>query len=125
MPPTRTPLSSIFRNRPKGCKISPYMRGQVISQAFKGAKPTKIARDLKLDCSTVNYTLHQDKLRNDEYSLLQKPCCKLYTNAEERLCVYHVRFNLKDIYKQVIEACNLCYKRETVKKILKRHNIAN
>jgi len=52
MPPTRTPLSSIFRNRPKGCEISLYMRGQVISQAFKGAKPTEIARDLKLDCKS-------------------------------------------------------------------------
>ena len=125
MPPTRTPLSFISRNCPKGCKISPYMRGQVISQAFKGAKPTKIARDLKLDCSTVNYTLHQDKLRNDEYSLPRKPCHKLYTNAEECLCVYHVRLNPKDTYKQVIEACNLRCKRETVKKILKRHSIAN
>jgi len=125
MPPTRTPLGSISRNRPKGCEISPYMRGQVISQAFKGAKPTEIARDLKLDRSTVNYTLHQDELRNDGHSLPRKPRRKSYTNAEERLCVRHVRLNPKDIYKQVIEACNLRCKRETVKKILKRHSIAN
>jgi len=31
MLPTRTPLGSISKNRPKGCEISPYMRGQVIS----------------------------------------------------------------------------------------------
>jgi len=125
MPPTCTPLGFISKNRPKGCEISPYMRGQVIGQAFKGAKPTEIARDLKLDRSTINYTLYQDELRNDGHSLLQKPRCKLYTNAEERLCVRHIRFNLKDTYKQVIEACNLRCKRETVKKILKRHSIAN
>ena len=101
------------------------MRGQVISQAFKGAKPTKIAKDLKLDRSTVNYTLYQDKLRNNEHSLPRKPRRKSYTNAEERLCVYHIRLNLKYTYKQVIEAYNLRCKRETVKKILKRHSIAN
>jgi len=58
MPPTRTPLGFISGNCPKGCEISPYMRSQVISQAFKGAKPTEIARDLKLSRSTVNYTLY-------------------------------------------------------------------
>ena len=30
MPPTCTPLGFISKNRPKGCEISPYMRGQVI-----------------------------------------------------------------------------------------------
>jgi hypothetical protein len=57
MPPLRTPLRSISRNRPKGLKISPYMRSQVIRKAFKGAKIAKIIKALKLTRSTVNYTL--------------------------------------------------------------------
>ena len=57
MPPIRTPLRSIFGNCPKGSEITPYMRGQVVRQAFKGAKTFEITRDLKLDRFTVNYTL--------------------------------------------------------------------
>jgi hypothetical protein len=33
--------------------------------------------------------------------------------------------NPKDTYQQVIQACNLSYRRETVKKIYKRHGIIN
>jgi hypothetical protein len=57
MPPLRTPLRTISGNRPSGGHLNPYMRGQVAGQAFKGAKLAKIARDLKLDCGTVYYTL--------------------------------------------------------------------
>ena len=57
MPPLRTPLRSISRNRPSGGYLNPYIRGQVAGQAFKGAKPAEIVRDLKLDRGTVYYTL--------------------------------------------------------------------
>ena len=69
MPPLRTPLRSISGNRPKGSEISPYMRGQVAGKASKGAKTATITKALKLTRSTVNYTLQQDEIRNDGYSL--------------------------------------------------------
>jgi hypothetical protein len=98
MPPQRTPLGSISGSRPKGSEISLYMHGQVKGQASKGATPAEIAIDLKLTRSTVNYTLQQDLLRNNGRSLPRKPRNKLYTYAEERLCVRHVRLNPKDTY---------------------------
>jgi hypothetical protein len=99
MPPQRTVLGSISGNRQKGQEISPYMRGQVQGQAFKGAKPAEIAADLNLTRSTVNYTLQQDELRNNGESLPRKPRGKSYTDAEERLLIRHVRLNLKDTYQ--------------------------
>jgi len=125
MPPLRTPLRNISGNRPSHSRLTPYMRGQVVGQAFKGAKSTEIAEDLKIAESTVRYTLQQDELRDDGHSLPRTPRNKSYTDAEERLCVRHVRLNPKDTYQQVINACGLSYKRTTVKKILKKHGIAN
>jgi len=98
MPPQRTVLGSISGNRRKGQEISPYMRGQVTGQAFKGAKNAQIAKDLNLSDSTVRYTLQQDELRADGESLPQKPRGKSYTDAEERLLIRHVRLNPKDTY---------------------------
>jgi hypothetical protein len=125
MPPQRTPLGSISGNRRKGQEISPYMRGQVKGQASKGAKVAEIAINLKLTRSTILYTLKQDELRNNGESLPRKPRGKSYTNAEERLLIRHVRLNPKDTYNKVIAAYGLSCKRETVKKICKRHGITN
>jgi hypothetical protein len=102
MPPQRTVLSSISRNRQKGQEISPYIRGQVQGQAFKGAKPAEIVTDLNLTRNIINYTLQQDELRNNGESLSRKLRGKSYTDAEERLLIRHVRLNLKDTYQQVI-----------------------
>jgi hypothetical protein len=57
MLPLRTPLRSISGNCPKVSEISPFMRGQVIGKASEGAKLATITKALKLDRSTVNYTL--------------------------------------------------------------------
>jgi len=125
MPPLRTPLGSISGNHRKGKELTPYMRGQIAGQAFKGAKPAAIAIDLNVPRKTVKYTLQQDELRDDGHSLPQTPRGKSYTNAQERLCVRHVRLHPKDTYQEVIDACGLTCKRSTVKKILKRHSVIN
>ena len=125
MPPQRTPLGSISGNRPKGSEISPYIRGQIKGQANRSASHSSIAKDLKVLKSTVQYTLRQDELRNNGQSLLQKLRGKSYTDSEERLLLRYICLNLKDIYKQVIIACNLSCKLITVKKILKKHSISN
>ena len=125
MPPQRTPLGSISGNRQKGQEISPYMRGQVAGKSSKGRSTRGIAKDLNLHHSTVQYTLHQDELRDDGHSLPRKLRGKSYTNADERVLLRHVRLNPKDTYNQVIVACGLSCKPTTVKKILKRHGICN
>lgn len=99
MPPQRTPLRSISGNRPLHARLTPYERGQVKGEAFRGAKTTKIAQHLKMNESTVRYTLQQDELRTDGVSLLRTPRKKSYTDAEERMCVRHVRLNPKDTYQ--------------------------
>jgi hypothetical protein len=125
MPPLRTPLGSISGNRLKGCEISPYMRGQVAGKASECRGLRGIATDLKLDYSTVRYTLKQDELRHEGESLPRAHRKKSYTDADERNLLRHVRLNPKDTYKQVIIACGLDCKTTTVKKILKQHGIAN
>jgi hypothetical protein len=125
MLPIRTPLRSISGNRPKGSEITPYMRGQITRQAFKDTKLSEIARDLKLDRSTVNYILQQDQLRDDGHSLPRTPSGKSYTDTEEQFFFRHVRLNPKNTYKQVIAACRLSCKPAIVKKILKRYSICN
>jgi hypothetical protein len=57
MPPLYTPLRSISGNRPKSLEISPFIRGQVIGKASKGAKLATITKALKLDRLTINYIL--------------------------------------------------------------------
>jgi transcriptional antiterminator len=98
MPPQRTVLGSISRNRQKGQDINPYIHGQVTGQAFKGAKNAQIAKDLNLSNNTIRYTLQQDELRANGESLPRKPRGKSYTDAEERLLIRHVRLNPKDTY---------------------------
>ena len=74
------------------------MRGKVMGKAFEGAKPAAIAKALKLDKLTVNYTILQDELRDDGHSLSRKPRKKSYTDAEERRLLRYVRLNPKDTY---------------------------
>ena len=125
MPPQRTPLGSISGNRQKGQEISPYIRGQVARKSSKGRSTRGIAKDLNLHYSTIQYTLYQDKLRDDGHSLPRKLKGKSYTDTDERVLLRHVRLNPKDTYNQVIAACGLSCKPTTVKKILKRHSICN
>jgi hypothetical protein len=87
MPPLRTPLGSISGNRSHGCELHPYSRGKIVRKASEGANPYKIAKDLDLTRSTVQYTLRQDEFRTNGESLSRKPRGKSYTNAEERLTV--------------------------------------
>ncbi|CZT53422.1 uncharacterized protein RSE6_14972 [Rhynchosporium secalis] len=125
MLPQRTPLSYISRNRFKGCEISPYMQGQVAIPSRYSLMPTFISRLINLPRSIVKYTLAQDELRDEGVSLLRKAKGKSYIIAEERKIIRHVRLNPKDIYKEVIKACQLEYKITTLKKILVKYRITN
>jgi hypothetical protein len=101
------------------------MRGKIAGKASEGAKSAAIAIKLKIPRKTIEYTLQQDELRDEGHSLLRKPRGKSYTDAQERRIIRYVRINLKATYQEVIDACELGYKRSTVKKILKRHGIIN
>ena len=98
MPPLHTPLRNISGNRLAHNRLTPYMRGQVVGQAFKGIKNAQIAKDLNLSDSTVRYTLQQDELRANNESLSRKPWGKSYTDIKERLYIYYIHLHLKDIY---------------------------
>jgi hypothetical protein len=125
MPPQRTPLGSISGNSRRGKELTPYMRGKIAGKASEGAKPAAIAIKLKIPRKTIEYTLQQDELRNDGHSLPRKARKKSYTDAQERRIIRHIRIHPKDTYQNVIDACELGYKRSIVKKILKRHGIIN
>jgi hypothetical protein len=125
MPPLRTPLQDISSNRLSREHLSPYIRGRVIGMSAEGASSSKIARHLDLAESTIKYTIKIDPLRIEGFSIPKAPRQKSYTDADERVLLRHVRLNPKDTYQQTIDACRLSCKRETVKKILKRHGITN
>ena len=125
MLPQRTPLGVISRNKIDGKYLSLYQRGLVVGEARAGAKQADIARDLFLLPTTVRYTIYQQYLCNNSTSLPRKPRKKSYTDSNERVLLRYVRLNLKDIYKQVIEAYSLDCKERTIKRILARYSIAN
>ncbi|KAG4427249.1 hypothetical protein IFR05_017268 [Cadophora sp. M221] len=126
MPPQRTPLAATSGNRGKGYELSLYLRGQILGQARRYTNPYEIARDLKLNFSTIKYTIKQEPLCDDGKSLPRKPRGKSYTvAAEERKLLRHVRLHPKDTYQEVITACSLSCKETAVKKILKEHRITN
>jgi hypothetical protein len=101
------------------------MRGQIVGRAAASQKALAIAKDLNLVLSTVKYTIRQDELRNDSYTLPKKPRQKTYTLYQERLLVCYIRLYLKDTYAKVIIAYNLDCKTFTIKTILKKYSIAN
>jgi transposase len=125
MPPQRTPLASITAQRAFNYQLSPYQRGRVIGMTEEGAKSSKIAATLNISRGAIRSTLSLDHLRDEGNP---QPRCGpplRYTPADERNLLRHVRLHPKDTYTQVIEACNLRIKKDTVKKILKRHGIEN
>ncbi|KFY70741.1 hypothetical protein V499_08970 [Pseudogymnoascus sp. VKM F-103] len=125
MPPTRRPLASITGNRLPGAQLSPYQRGQIIGRQSEGATPTKIARDLNLDRSTVRYTIATDPFRTEGKSLPRTPRGKSYTEAEQRLILRHVRLHPKDTYQEVKDACKVKCSCSTIKRILHEAGIGN
>jgi hypothetical protein len=119
------PLGIISSNRQFNGHLSPYMRGQIAGRAATGQKAPMIVKDLNLVLGIVKYTIWQDKLRNDGYILPKKPRRKTYTPYQERLLIRHVQLHPKDIYTEVIIACNLDCKTSIIKTILKKYGIAN
>ena len=90
-----------------------------------GAKKAVISRYYNHPYSTVTDTLEKEALRDDGYSLPRSGRPKCYSDAEERLVLRHVRKFPKHIYAEVIKACGVTFKKDTVKKILKAHGIKN
>ena len=125
MPPLRSPLQQRDGNSRKAKELTPYQRGKIQGMADKGAGCTTISREYNLPLTTVYNTLRMDTLRDEGKSQPRSGAGKSYTEAEERRILRHVRSNPKDTYAQVITACSLGCKKNTVKKILKEHGIQN
>ena len=125
MPPQRTPLGPISGNRLLGEHLSPYWRGRIAGRAEEGANPALIARELKLEYSTVFRTIQKDLLRHEGKSLPKTHRKKSYTEHDERVLLRHVQLYPKDIFREIMTACRLGCKKTTVRKILKEHGITN
>jgi hypothetical protein len=125
MPPQRTPLAPITSNRLDNHEFNPYQRARAVTFNELGIKPADICTRLNIARSTLQYTLSQDPLRDNGVSLPRSGRPKSYTDADERIILRHVRNNPKDAYKQVLDGCGLTFSKSTLKKILKKHGIAN
>jgi hypothetical protein len=90
-----------------------------------GVKKAVIQRFYHHPYSTVSDTINKEALRDDGHSLPRTGRPKAYSPAEERLVLRHVRKFPKDTYAEVIKACTVTFKKDTVKKILKEHGIKN
>ena len=86
----RQPLGTISSNRQFNGHLSPYMRGRIAGRAAAGQKAPTITKDINLVLDIVEYTIRQDKLRNDGHTLSKKPRQKTYTPHQKRLLVRYV-----------------------------------
>jgi hypothetical protein len=125
MPPQRTPLRPIDGNTPRKGHLTEFERGRIIGMHDGGAKKAVIQRFYSHSYSTVRDTIEKEASRHDGHSLPHIGRPKSYSPAEERLVLRHVRKFPKDTYKEVIKACAVTFKKDTVKKILKEHEIKN
>ena len=125
MPPIRAPLAERSGNIVPRRELSEFERGRIVGIHDGGAKKAEIQRFYSHPYSTVLDTIANNELRNDGHSKSRSGAPKSYSPAEERRVLRHVRRFPKDTYAQVIEACSLSCKKNTVKKILKEHGIKN
>ncbi|KAG9244278.1 hypothetical protein BJ878DRAFT_567709 [Calycina marina] len=125
MPPQRKPLGSGSDGRFLGQHLSPYFRGRIAGKAEEGATPAKLANELQREYSTVFRTIQKDSERHEGRSLPRTSRKKSYSERDERVLLGHARPSPKDSYEQAIKACDLGRKRDTVRKILAEHGIAN
>ncbi|PQE07783.1 hypothetical protein CJF31_00007589 [Rutstroemia sp. NJR-2017a BVV2] len=109
MPPIRTPLGERSRNTRDGKHLSPYQRGQVIGQYYKGAKPAAIATALKVHDSAVRYTLQHMELRSNSKDLPRAARKLSYSDRDKRVIIRYVRL----------------FPKHTYKRLLKKHSITN
>ena len=125
MPPLRTQLRSITPNRPYNHQLTLFQRGIAIGLSIKGAKSTEIEDFLEISRRAVRSTLTLAHLRDDGEAQVRSGRPVKFTPADERNLLRHVRLHPKDTYTEVIVACGLKIKRDTVKRILKKYGIVN
>jgi hypothetical protein len=119
MPPIRTPLAERNGNGHRGGELSEFERGRITGMYDGGTKKAAIQRFYNHPYSTVADTISKSELRNDGVSMPRSGVAKSYSPAKERRILRHVRRFPKETYKQVIVACEVTCKKNTIKKILK------
>ena len=125
MPPQRTPLGSISRNRIRGHKLSPYTRAFIMGMKIAGKTPTQIALTVKTPARSIWTTIAQDAIRIDGKSRYRAGRPKCYTDRDERRLLRYVRLFPKHTYTQVGRELNLTFGKSTIKRILKEYSITN
>ena len=125
MPPIRTPLVERDGNTLERRELTEFERGRIIRIHDKDAKKAVIQRFYNYLYSTISDTISNNELRDNGASLPRSGAAKSYSPAEERMILRHVRKFPKETYKQVIYACKVSCKKNTIKKILKEHSIKN
>ena len=90
-----------------------------------GTKKAEIQRFYSHLYSIVSDTITSNELHDNGHSKPRSGTPKSYSSAEERRILRYMRRFPKDTYTQVIEACSLSCKKNTVKKILKEYGIKN
>jgi hypothetical protein len=125
MPPQRSVLGTISGNRAFNHQLSPYQRGRIVGLTAKGEKSRAIEDLLDVSRGAVRSTLDFDHVPHEDNSQVRSSQPKEYLEATVRRIIRHVRLYPKDLYTELITACNLSIKRTTIKTILSQHGIIN
>ncbi|TEY26914.1 hypothetical protein BOTCAL_1163g00010 [Botryotinia calthae] len=106
-------------------RLTPYIRGKIVSKAEEGLSSYRISKGLGLARGTIRYTLLQDLVRNDGICLPRASRSRSYTERDERMLLRYIRLSPKATYKQVIQEVGLDCSVTTIKRILTKYGIAN
>jgi hypothetical protein len=90
-----------------------------------GAKYNEIEIDLDISTGALRSTLTKEQLRPESIAQPRSGRPIIYSKTNERNLLWHVRLNPKHTNKEVRVAYNFPGKRDTIKRILKRHSITN
>jgi hypothetical protein len=104
----------------KGGSSLNLREGVLLGCMTGGAKKAVIQRFYNHPYSTISDTISNSELRDNSASLPRSGAAKSYSPAEERMILRHVRKFPKETYKQVIYACKVSCKKNTIKEDLKR-----
>jgi transposase len=121
----RVPLGPRSGNIRRGPELSPFTRAKIVGARDFGGTPTQIGTRYNLAESTIRSTLKLDPERSNGISKPRSGRPKLYTEREERCILRQVRLHPKCTYADVRRACLVTLCDSTLRRILKKHGIAN
>jgi hypothetical protein len=124
MPPQRRALAPITPNRLPNHQLNSHQRAKIVAKREVGLSLGQIATDENLPRSTIQYTLEQTTLRNNDNTIQRSGRPKERTLRDERAVLRLVRLYPKLSYAEVLRQAEVNFRTSTLKTILKEYGIS-